>query len=232
MRLGLQIGVSTRRGRSRAFCEDVVAAGDWISHGDQHDKAFFFETSAKTPLLVADGMGGVLGGAIASRLAIDQTLSHLLSGLSPAQSIEKANDVIYQRCEIDPRYLGMGSTMSVVVIEDGIAEIANVGDSPVFALVDGYLIELSEDHSVGNALTQSVGGRTIHTPVVPAVSKQKLEKGSTILMCSDGLVTSLSLDEIESLLASSTATAAELADAAVAATGPHDDVSVILVKVR
>jgi PPM family protein phosphatase len=102
--------------------------------------------------LVCDGMGGHAGGEIASRLAADIiTRSYYASSKSPqlalAEAFREANRAIFNAAKQDPRLLGMGTTSTALVLHDGAAISAQVGDSRLYLARGEQLYLMSEDHS-------------------------------------------------------------------------------------
>lgn len=98
-------------------------------------------------VVVADGMGGHVGGDIASRIAIDAVIAS--SDSSPAARIRLANDAIRREVAQRPELNGMGTTMSLAEIDaDGAAHIAHIGDSRVYHFHDGVLTQVTTDHTV------------------------------------------------------------------------------------
>src|SRR5690349_19647078 len=108
---------------------------------------------------VADGMGGAQAGEVASRLAaaaLEETDSGSLSGPEQVISlIQEANRRVYQRAASDPATSGMGTTMTVALVEGQIVTIGHVGDSRAYLVRDGALEQLTEDHSLVNELLKS-----------------------------------------------------------------------------
>jgi len=117
--------------------------------------------------IVADGMGGHQGGAVASKLAVE-TL-HVAYREPTAESlshaVEVANHRIRNEGDADPDLRGMGTTVVALALvpeepdpDDGDADedhdrpqhllLANVGDSRGYVFRDGSLTQLTEDHSV------------------------------------------------------------------------------------
>ena len=121
------------------------------------------------------------------------------------RSLEKANDVILSRASSDPRKRGMGTTFSAVVIADTTAYFVHVGDSRIYLIRDGELIQLTTDHTfVGkmveegriteeeardhpqkNILYMSLGARKAFEPETK--KHIDLREGDIFIMCSDGL---------------------------------------------
>jgi serine/threonine protein phosphatase PrpC len=116
--------------------------------------------------LVADGMGGRVGGEVASRIAVESVAKSLISErrveTAAAKDVEKtsqrlraavqsANGAIRAEAGRRPQLLGMGTTLVVLAIvpePDATAVIANIGDSRAYLLRNGTLMPLTKDHSV------------------------------------------------------------------------------------
>jgi protein phosphatase len=115
--------------------------------------------------MVADGMGGHKGGAVAAQMVVDGFERHLTGLLPNSMSCEQAltlaarqtNAELFQRgTSGDPSLAGMGSTLAVASIRDlgGTLELitANVGDSRVYLQRNGALRQLTKDHTQVQAL--------------------------------------------------------------------------------
>lgn len=118
--------------------------------------------------IVADGMGGHLGGEFASRLAVEtvrdifhkfredpETTQTEFSeevirdiGARLKYAISKASNRVYEEAGRNVNLAGMGTTMVGLVIDDGKAYIGHVGDSRAYLLQDNEIIQLTEDHSL------------------------------------------------------------------------------------
>jgi len=118
--------------------------------------------------IVADGMGGHLGGEFASRLAVQtvQEIFYKLAEDPEATLIEEQEDAgvdlgerlkysirvaslrVYEEAERDDSLTGMGTTAVSMAIGDDKAYIGNVGDSRAYLVRDGQIIQLTEDHSL------------------------------------------------------------------------------------
>lgn len=116
-----------------------------------------------TVMMVADGMGGAVGGEIASRTAI-QTLVNILLDVpdwilrgddsSAERLVRRAvrfyralNAEISERARVEPDLSGMGTTMTVAYAIGQALFIAHVGDSRAYLLRDGELRQLTRDHT-------------------------------------------------------------------------------------
>jgi protein phosphatase len=170
------------------------------------------------PLLaVADGLGGAQAGEVASKLAaaaLEETDPGALAGPERLESlIREANRRVYERASSDPTTSGMGTTMTVALVEADGVTIAHVGDSRAYRVRDGSLEQLTEDHSLVNELLKSGKlsreeaeihpQRSVITRAVgtdPDVDVDTFhvaaEEGDVFLLCSDGLTDMVGDDDI------------------------------------
>jgi len=170
---------------------------------------------------VADGMGGAQAGEVASQLAASALEAGDSDGLEGTRRIDaliqEANRRIYDRASTDPTASGMGTTMTVALVEGMTVAIGHVGDSRAY-LVRGELMEqLTEDHSLVNELlktgklseeeAQVHPQRSVITRAVgtdPDVDVDgftiKAEEGDVFLICSDGLSDMVEDEEILELV--------------------------------
>jgi len=120
-------------------------------------------------------------------------------------AIRQANRAILSYGEEHAAARGLGCTVTMAVVHDGYAYIANVGDSRTYLLRDGELKPVTKDHSLvaklvetkqidpdavythpqRNLIYQSLGAG--HKNVDPDVFHEKLQAGDKLLLCSDGL---------------------------------------------
>ena len=157
---------------------------------------------------VADGMGGAQAGELASGLAaaaLRDESSELTGGEQRVDDlIQEANRRVYQRQSQDASASGMGTTMTVALVEDGRVAIGHVGDSRAYLIRDGKLEQLTEDHSLVAELVRSgklspeeaeshpqrsVITRALGTDPDVDVDTFSIETrpGDLFLLCSDGL---------------------------------------------
>ena len=158
---------------------------------------------------VADGMGGAQAGEIASRLG-----ATALRG-GPAgdvvELIQEANRRIYERSSEDEAVSGMGTTMTVALVENATVRIGHVGDSRAYLVREDRLEQLTEDHSLVAELVRSgklspeeaevhpqrsVITRALGTEPEVDVDAFSVpaRPGDVFMLCSDGL-TSMVADE-------------------------------------
>jgi len=152
--------------------------------------------------IVADGMGGAASGKKASEQAIVSILLELHATFSISQAtlkdaIRVANSGIYDMACRNPDDFGMGTTVVVCLIRDGIAYYANVGDSPLYLIRGEEIRQLTENHSLApeepEVLTRALG---IEPDVEVDTGELTLENGDVLLLCSDGLTSQLTDSEI------------------------------------
>jgi len=170
---------------------------------------------------VADGMGGPQAGEVASRLAAAALEESSVAGGGEeqvAELIQEANRRVYKRSAEDAAVSGMGTTMTVALVEDGTVAIGHVGDSRAYRLRDGAFEQLTEDHSLVAELMRSgklspeearihpqrsVITRALGTDPDVDVDVYTVEArtGDVFLLCSDGLVSMVADEAIQTTLA-------------------------------
>jgi protein phosphatase len=166
---------------------------------------------------VADGMGGAQAGEVASKLAaaaLEETDPGSISGPEKVTSlIQEANRRVYERASSDPATSGMGTTMTVALVESDGVTIGHVGDSRAYLVRDGKLEQLTEDHSLVNELLKS--GRLSREEAVMHPQRSVITRavgtdpdvdvdaftvsadaGDVFLLCSDGLTDMVGDDDI------------------------------------
>jgi PPM family protein phosphatase len=170
---------------------------------------------------VADGMGGAQAGEVASRLAasaLEGGDSDERQGLERVDAlIQEANRRIFDRATSDPSASGMGTTMTVALVEGMTVAIGHVGDSRAYLVRDERMEQLTDDHSLVNELqksgklsaeeAQSHPQRSVITRAVgtdPDVDVDgftiEAEDGDVFLICSDGLTDMVEDEEILELV--------------------------------
>lgn len=204
---------------------------------------------------VADGMGGHLGGEVASATAVEaitsgtaRSMPHDPSDL--AEIVRAANAAIWDKAKQDPDLRGMGTTCTLALIEDGSLHIAHVGDSRAYLLRSGDLTQLTEDHTLVSRMVQEGRlapeeaerhpQRSIITRALGADSDvtvdeitMPLAEGDRILLCSDGLTSMIDAGTVHDILArqpNPEAAVDELVERALDA-GGEDNVTVVLIDV-
>ena len=156
---------------------------------------------------VADGMGGAQAGEVASRLAVEAIADDDGAGDGEgrvAALVREANRRVYERAGTDSATSGMGTTMTLALVENGTVAIGHVGDSRAYLVRDGMLEQLTQDHSLVAELIRSgklspeeadshpqrsVITRALGTDPDVDVDTYTIESqpGDVFLLCSDGL---------------------------------------------
>jgi len=200
---------------------------------------------------VADGMGGAQAGEVASKLAaaaLSDTDAGSLTGTERVTSLfQEANRRVYERSAADPTVSGMGTTMTVALVEADEVVIGHVGDSRAYLLRDGRIEQLTDDHSLVAELMKSgkLSAEEAETHPQRAVITRALgtdpdvdvdafavhaQAGDLFLICSDGLTTMVDDEEILALLERHHGDLPRAAKALVAAANKHggeDNVTVV-----
>jgi protein phosphatase len=155
-------------------------------------------------------MGGAQAGEVASKLAAGAVKER---GADVESLIQEANRRVHQRSLEDPNTSGMGTTLTVAEVEDGVVSIGHVGDSRAYLVRDGNLEQLTEDHSLVGELMRtgklsaeeaethpqrSMITRALGTDPNVDVDIFSVEPrtGDLFLLCSDGLTSMVDDREI------------------------------------
>jgi protein phosphatase len=178
---------------------------------------------AEPLFVVADGMGGHIAGDVASSTAVKviEEGSGRLSSEDPAtltKIITDANATIWDKAQSDTALRGMGTTCTLLLVDDDRVHIAHVGDSRAYRLRDGELEQLTEDHTLVGRMVQE--GRLSaeeaqHHPQRSIITRAlgvdedvqvdldtvELSDGDRLLICSDGLSSMVEDDQIKDVLA-------------------------------
>lgn len=249
LRNDISIGNLSDVGRERTENQD------YFGYFEPQDDREFNEKGRL--IIVADGMGGHTGGRTASRLAVEIVKNHYLTDTDHnipdflRQAIEKANEAIYQKAEDDTSLKGMGTTCTSMVIHEGIAYIAHVGDSRIYQVRNNQIKQITQDHSwvqqmlqdgmltpaeaidhpKSNVIMRSVGPNP--SVDVDSYNPIRLQVGDVYLLCSDGLTGLINDNEILKILSTNKPQPAcrELVDLANQR-GGHDNITVQVVRIN
>jgi serine/threonine protein phosphatase PrpC len=200
---------------------------------------------------VADGMGGAKAGEVASGLAADAVQEGSGDGATGearvAALIEEANRRVFRRATEDREASGMGTTMTVALVEDERVAIGHVGDSRAYLYRGGRLEQLTDDHSLVAELVRSGKltpeeaeahpQRSVITRALGTDSEVdvdtfavRAEPGDLFLLCSDGLTAMVDDDTIVEAIEQHRSNLAEAAKALVNAAnrgGGEDNITVV-----
>lgn len=237
----------THRGRIRSANEDAVAIDQRVLTGDMAEPLTITVSNDVCVLMLADGMGGHVHGALASRAILDRLVAdtdRLTAPATCAEAIQDANDHLYRLMQSQPDASGMGSTLVGTVLAPERLLSFNIGDSRAYLLTRGHLVQLSHDdvpdlganrsgRRTSHAITQALGGSEFPVPISPHVNTDAaLAPGETLLICSDG-ITDMVADTIIRNVLSRTAdpnTAVRRLAAQAFRAGGHDNVSLVVAR--
>jgi len=220
--------------------------------------------------VVADGMGGHAAGEVASKIAVDsiqdfirftnndkditwpyefdETLS--MGGNRLKTAIQSAHAKVLEATSQKKEFQGMATTVVSILMEDGKALVAHVGDSRAYLVREDRLIQLTSDHSwvneqlrtgainsqqarnhpYRNIVTRALGGPN---PVDVDVSEEHMSDGDIILLCSDGLNTMITDEDILNIIAKNKVDLDKACEELISTAnqnGGEDNVTAILIK--
>jgi len=200
---------------------DIGAMTDAGRIRENNQDAYYLPSLEDKPLfIIADGMGGHKAGEIASNLAVEiirksfnkDTNKYIEERI--LNSIDEANNKIYNKAINEEECSGMGTTVTLVYIDDKQLYIGHVGDSRAYVLKDNKLCQITEDHSLveelikngsisreeakqhpqRNIITRAVGtGENIDVDII-LIPKEDVDM---FLLCTDGLTNMLEDEEIK-----------------------------------
>lgn len=219
----------------RAFSNDRVSAASCSITGRvrpaNEDNYGYLKDSVNGDLfVVCDGMGGHVGGAVASKMAVDAIIGYLSSQKfndivgAMRDALQMANQIIIDKTKSEPSLKGMGTTACILVVQDGLVRIAHIGDSRIYLYASdtGVLHRITKDHSyvqrlidVGelndweaethpnkNIILKALGVKPTLTFHAGDVPEEPVipMEGDVFMLCSDGLSGMLNDDHIEVIL--------------------------------
>ena len=230
----------------------TAAATDPGRKRRQNEDAFVL----RPPLFaIADGMGGARAGEIASALAagaLNEANTAVGGEERVKQLVQEANRRVHERASNDPATSGMGTTMTVALVEPtGDITFGHVGDSRAYVLRGDTLEQLTDDHSLVAELVRrgelsasdaevhpqrSVITRALGTDPDVDVDAFTVhpEAGDIYLLCSDGLSDMVAGEGIEEVLLANRGDLDDAAKALVRAAnrgGGDDNITAVLFEI-
>lgn len=180
--------------------------------------------SGHTICVVCDGMGGAAGGQLASRIAVETFTSELekilTPGMQPQQlreassyAVSLANKAIREAAGQMEEYHNMGTTLVSAVSYDGGVVVSNVGDSRAYRITKGGITRVTKDHSLvermvdrGDITAEEARRHPNRNLITRALGPDAdtqcdgyicpLEQGEFLLLCTDGLVDTVTDQEM------------------------------------
>lgn len=240
----LEYGGCSHRGMVRKSNEDYYYISD-----HQKDQRL---------AIVADGMGGHNAGEIASRMAVETILEFFSTNKDEyydnpteliKESIREANYRIFSYAQNHEDCKGMGTTLVLSFFDEGKVYFGHVGDSRGYLIRKGEAIQITKDHSLvqelldnGTITLEEVENHPQKNIITRALGTEKnieidcysiaLEKDDIILLCTDGLILHVDLQENVELFESSSSMqelTSSLVDQALEK-GGLDNITVVAIK--
>ena len=212
--------------------------------------------------MVADGMGGAAAGEIASQMAIETVLKEFrenwLTLEQPSteafarclrKATQIANQQIHTYAASHTEYRGMGTTATIAGLLADTLYLAQVGDSRGYLVRDGVAKQITKDQSLmqklieAGELTEEEAAQSERRNIILQalgpeanikvdLTFQRLRRGDTVVLCSDGLSGQVSRDEIARVVSEDrdlVQACRKLIDLANQAGGP-DNITVIIAR--
>ena len=183
-----------------------------------------------TLFMVADGMGGAAAGEIASQMATEIVLKELRENWLPLEhpsteafarclkrAAQTANQMIHGYATSHQEYRGMGTTATIAGLLADTLYLAQVGDSRGYLVRDGVAKQITKDQSLmqklieAGELTEEEAAQSERRNIIlqalgpEATIKvdltfQRLRRGDTLVLCSDGLSGQVTKDDISQVV--------------------------------
>ena len=249
----LEIVTRSEVGRVRAHNEDAVYANPAFGLAILADGMGGYNAGEVASAMVTALLGPGLEQALA-RLASSLTVAERRQQAASALEVEvsRANSAIYSAAQSQPEYAGMGTTLVMAQFLDDSMIAAHIGDSRIYRLRGKEFLLITRDHSLlqeqidrgvltreqarysqhKNLVTRALG---VDPSVETEIKDYETRLGDIYLLCSDGLSDMVEDEAIGAILS---ATSADLERAATQLvqkandSGGHDNVSLILVRIR
>jgi protein phosphatase len=252
-----RLGFASNVGKVRPVDEDSLLAMEIQT-------AYLSEPRSRLLLMVADGMGGHRRGDVASRIAVRAVARTLLPLLTSAEDIpratydrelrtavQNANQAIFEEAARNPECEGMGTTLSLAIVDGHDLYVTNVGDSRTYVINPREICQVTRDHSLvqelvdrgelspeqarhhprKNVITMALG---VYEEVTPDVGCLTMEPGDMVLVCCDGLINHVEDEDIHRVVVESSdpQTACEILVALANKGGGTDNISVIIARAQ
>ncbi len=245
---------------------EVVGRSDVGRVRPSNEDSFGFDLRLGV-FVVCDGMGGHAAGEVASKIAVDAVLSYFrekeplaadaslvdapLGAQMLSDAVNKANESILEYADGHKAASGMGTTLVAARFFDGKFTIAHVGDSRIYLLREGALVQLTEDHSLvmeqvrRGVLTMDEAKKSAAQHIItralgtednmPAdLAEFPAQEGDILLLTTDGVLRHLEDDQIQDIMANThplQAACDKLIEAAIDA-GGEDNATCIMIRVK
>lgn len=176
--------------------------------------------------VVLDGIGGSNSGEVASKLAGEKVIEYIKENFengkrnidTVAMAVKYANKCVYEMNKKDKIYKDMGTTIVLLYVEQNEAYYISVGDSRIYEIYNGHMVQLSEDDTYVNALVRDHIITKEEAKVHPdkhvllkalgvtksiIIEPHKIDESAytkQFLLCTDGVTIALTDDEIYNII--------------------------------
>jgi Serine/threonine protein phosphatase len=203
------VGILSDIGNVRKINEDFVG---------------FYEGDDISIYIIADGMGGHNAGEVASKLAVETTISYIKS-LDMIDDIESAliegikiaNEKIFQLAKMNEELVGMGTTITASLVKDDRMIVANVGDSGCYIMKYNGITKVTKDHSLVQQLidegsiteeeaashpNKNIITRALGTNISVEIDTFEIDLSDIkkVILCTDGLSNLVSTSEMYDII--------------------------------
>jgi protein phosphatase len=187
------------------------------------DFADFYNGKDLNLYVIADGMGGHNAGEVASKIAVETTISHIKSKdmedmeKDLLEAINLANEKIYKLSRSNNEFGGMGTTITACLVKNMKMVVANVGDSGCYVVKYDGVSKITKDHSLvqqlvdegsitedeaaihpnKNIITRALG---TNLSVKVDLFQVDLKDVNRVILCTDGLSNGVSTDEMYDII--------------------------------
>lgn len=174
-----------------------------------NEDAYYLPAAGERFCAVADGMGGHNAGEVASAMAVEEFSRQMrdvenITGEAMRAAVARANDAVFLRASQNAEMSGMGTTFSALAMQSDTAYLAHVGDSRIYLIRRGTIIQLTQDHTLveemvlqglitvrearvhpkRNIITRALG---TEQKVEIDIMQLALREDDVFFLCSDGL---------------------------------------------
>jgi PPM family protein phosphatase len=188
---------------------DVATLSRTGGRAANEDYGDFLQLDGSSCWVIADGLGGHQGGATASKTVVEAALQSFrerpdVSVDAVASHVAHAQAALLEAQRLEPRLSQMRSTLVVLICSSDTAVWAHVGDSRLYHLRGGRVVDRTRDHSVGQALVDggqidvaAQGSHEDRSRLLRCLGKEEeaaatvsgphaLARGDVFLLCTDG----------------------------------------------
>lgn len=212
---------------------DVCCFSEIGMRESQQDFGYLAAADNEVLAVICDGMGGMYGGEIASRTAVEKFVecygqSDQANDCSWMETaVDIVDDVVYSLEDEEGNRLGAGTTLVAVSIKEKMMSWVSVGDSRLYVFRAGELLQITNDHNYSMQLKQQLESGEIDQSRYYSESYEGdalisyigmgglmlkdiddtpivLMKGDTVLLCSDGVYRTLTNENLERIFGAGT----------------------------